>query len=616
MLAVVADSSDEASTLIISTGYALPTPPRHVAVTANAGLVDNQGTVRAPYTRGLLIEVSMVPGTGGVSAAAGRQAGATASTVALNTAFPTEIPAVNDRFCNQDDALFDQGYDSEGEQLYYDPVALDEDADDFVEEAIGSTPPQAIATALPPLPPLPSIVATTTASPVLDVKKLKVAELKVELRKRGRGVVGNKDVLIARLVAAIEANVPVASAAVAAAPREPGMGGLDVTARWLLLNHNPTPIAEPTNADGTLRPPTERDAPVNPKYRYDDQFVRDSFTGKTHKMKYMHESARKRRKPGQAPSRKETPVPRTKHRVRGGPNSSFLKKHDLDEHAHPMDWFNALMPMFPEDNLEDPLKANVKGDGVSKFSVSQWAAYSNTKATLANAGQKGHIFEGKFKPFTPHDIMKVIGVYVIDGLAPLPQLTLKMQPHSVQRTHGNDFIAKSIGSGYQQLQRSFRHFFGCQDPLTVPPPKEKCPNVKVDELFRWCRYIWKEAWELAENFSIDEQTCSMQGKSEYKTRCGKFKRIGDGIQTDCIADDGFTYDFYFRNEPVDTKWIDKGMCPMHARLLHMFGNLKEAGHRCKMDNLFNSVSLVRTGVVTWYCKRSWMGRGPTRLDER
>ena len=54
-------------------------------------------------------------------------------------------------------------------------------------------------------------------------------------------------------------------------------------------------------------------------------------------------------------------MPRTKHRVRGGPNSVFLKKNDLDEHAHPMDWFNALMPMFPEDNLEDPVKAKMKG---------------------------------------------------------------------------------------------------------------------------------------------------------------------------------------------------------------------------------------------------------------
>jgi len=96
--AAVADSADEASLLIISTGYALPTPPRHVDVAATAGLVENQGTVSAPDTRGLLIEVPMVPGTGGVSVATGRQAEATASTVALNMAFLTKIPAVSDHF--------------------------------------------------------------------------------------------------------------------------------------------------------------------------------------------------------------------------------------------------------------------------------------------------------------------------------------------------------------------------------------------------------------------------------------------------------------------------------------------------------------------------------------
>ena len=93
--------------------------------------------------------------------------------------------------------------------------------------------------------------------------------------------------------------------------------------------------------------------------------------------------------------------------------------------------------------------------------------------------------------------------------------------------------------------------------------------------------------------SVDEQTCKMQGKCEYKTRCGKFKRLGDGLQTNCIADDGFTYDFYFRNEPVPKKWLDVGMCPMHARLLHMFENLPDVGHSAKMDNLFVSVNLAR-----------------------
>jgi len=125
-----------------------------------------------------------VPGLGGLGVNAREQAEVSVSTAAQITQFPTEIPSVNDRFCNHNDALFDQGYDSEGQQLYYNPVALDGDADDLDEEAITCTPPQPIVNALPPLSPP---VAGVPESLVLDVKKLKVVELKIELRKRGRG---------------------------------------------------------------------------------------------------------------------------------------------------------------------------------------------------------------------------------------------------------------------------------------------------------------------------------------------------------------------------------------------------------------------------------------------
>jgi hypothetical protein len=36
---------------------------------------------------------------------------------------------------------------------------------------------------------------------------------------------------------------------------------------------------------------------------------------------------------------------------------------------------------------------------------------------------------------------------------------------------------------------------------------------------------------------------------------------------------------------------------MHCRLLHMFMNLHESGHRCKMDNLFNSVKLAQAAYL-------------------
>ena len=103
---------------------------------ANAGLLENPGTMGPQNTRNVLLEVPKVPGMGRVSAATGRQAGATVSTVALNTPFPTQTLQRNDQFSNHDEALYDQGFDSEGERMFYNPVALYEDADDFLDQAI------------------------------------------------------------------------------------------------------------------------------------------------------------------------------------------------------------------------------------------------------------------------------------------------------------------------------------------------------------------------------------------------------------------------------------------------------------------------------------------------
>jgi hypothetical protein len=484
-----------------------------------------------------------------------------------------------------------------------------DDADAYAEEPI--TP----AAQLPPLPPPP-----TQLTELIIRNSLNVSALKDELKKRGRQTGGNKSALIKRLVEAVNANVPVTENAV---KRHESMNGLDVTEEWIPLTKNPIPIAEPTNEDANLRPPTERDAPVNAKYEFMERFDRLSFSGTTKNMKYIDGA---KTSPCKKAIHKFTPQRMFRNepqpRKMGGPNEKFLKRHNLDERSHPMDWFTALMPLSEGSNLEDAAKANVTGDKTTKFSVANWAKYANTKASLVHAGQPGHKFEGKYKPLTPSDITKMMGLMILDGLFPSPQLEWKMQSQAKQRVHRNDFVASCIGSAHQQLYRTFRCFFACQDPLKIPPPKPSCPNVKVDEFFRWMRFIFAEAWELGENCSVDEQTCRMQGKSEYKTRCGKYKRIGDGIQADCIADDRYTYAFYFRNEPIDKKWTDKGMCPMHARLLHMFEKFPDVGHRVKMDNLFVSVNLAREAyalhnkvLIHGVIRQSQRGVPPVVLQE-
>jgi hypothetical protein len=277
------------------------------------------------------------------------------------------------------------------------------------------------------------------------------------------------------------------------------------------------PIPEPENADRSLRPLTEMDGTLNPKFAMKEKFIRGVFTGTNKKMRYMapleSPTARPPKKRVQrvwklTPTRKNIDVP-IEPRVLGGPNTNFLARYGLDKTSHPMDWFSAFMPMTPSMNKEDPAAANVKGDRTTKFAVSNWTGYSNAKAMLCNTGEPGSIYSGKFKPFKNEDISAMLGVYIINGLAPSPQLMQKMQDQEHQPTHGNDRIAAIIGPGWQQKHWSFRHFFASQDPMMMAPPKKQCPNFKVDELFRWLRHIWKEAWVLGKEFSNDEQSCKI-----------------------------------------------------------------------------------------------------------
>ena len=164
------------------------------------------------------------------------------------------------RFTNQDDALFDDGKDSKGSLPFYDDLVLDENEEHCEEEAISG------GLALPP--PAAAHASISEAMAVM----LNVAALKNELKKRGKGVSGNKLALVLRLTDVIRDGIPIQEEG--AVVRGAHLNDVDVTAHWRLLNKNPTPINKLTNKDASLRPPTERDAPINPKCGYDDQFDR------------------------------------------------------------------------------------------------------------------------------------------------------------------------------------------------------------------------------------------------------------------------------------------------------------------------------------------------------
>ncbi len=126
------------------------------------------------------------------------------------------------------------------------------------------------------------------------------------------------------------------------------------------------------------------------------------FTGTTEQMQYARPrgaSLSNQQKGDKSKKRKLSPVQQGRPSdgiepwVLGGPNTDFLKHYGLDEASHPMDWLTAFMPLTPDMNQEDLAKANVKGDGVSTFAVSNWMQYSNLKPQMVGAGKNGQVID-------------------------------------------------------------------------------------------------------------------------------------------------------------------------------------------------------------------------------
>ncbi len=172
-------------------------------------------------------------------------------------------------------------------------------------------------------------VVAPAAPHEVNVMRLLVTQLKEELRKRGYGTQGRKSDLQDCLKEAILLNVPVASGNEAS--RHDCMGGLDVTAKWVLLTWCGESVPKPNTVDADLWSSTRMNATMNPKYGFVETFDRIPFTGMMEKMQYHQPDGRsvnrsrqeKRRK--RADGRHSWPTMPVEPRVLGSPNSDFLK---------------------------------------------------------------------------------------------------------------------------------------------------------------------------------------------------------------------------------------------------------------------------------------------------
>jgi hypothetical protein len=415
-----------------------------------------------------------------------------------------------------------------------------------------------------------------------QIKKLTIPLLKEELRLRRIAFKASlkKDGLVEKLREALSQQAPkytqeqldALGAGVTTKKKEDGMTAFKVGAWWRELHPMEEQVDEPANeqfpeARAPTVPEEHRQIPVKPKYNYAEKWDRPPFQGSAH---------------GQ-------------ERLKGRANDAFVKAHNLDKDSSPVEFAEAFIPMF---KANKPPKPNPKKDPVIDvqnqhgryFSMEEAARVTNIRAERSFVGEATYKdkWEGRF---SVKETRQWLGLWVLNGISPSPSLDKKFDRNDM--ANFNPFVNANIASGSPRTRlKIFRAYFGMQDPDKPVPERKSSPLFKVLPIIKQIRKIGPVAWDCGKNIAVDEQTISMKGHHADKIRI-TFKRAGDGFMCDALCDDGFTYSIYFRNEPPPPKYTAMGLSPLHGRVMWLFDQLKDQGHRCRVDNLYMSAKFAK-----------------------
>ena len=104
-----------------------------------------------------------------------------------------------------------------------------------------------------------------------------------------------------------------------------------------------------------------------------------------------------------------------------------MKKYGLERLSHPEDWFDIFLPLTPKDNFDEIGDVDVTGDGRTKFAVSNWTIYTNVKGQMANTGEYGNPFAGRWSEFDNEKCRRFLGLIMLDGLNPSQKMTANVR---------------------------------------------------------------------------------------------------------------------------------------------------------------------------------------------
>ena len=114
------------------------------------------------------------------------------------------------------------------------------------------------------------------------------------------------------------------------------------------------------------------------------------------------------------------------------------------------------------------------------------------------------------------------------------------------------------------------------------------PLVKCEPMLSYVRMKWGRGWRPGKCLSLDEETMGFKGRSGLVVRI-KNKNEGDGLQVDCICDDGYTITFWFRSDQLPCA-RDGNTSDRDTRCAWLVDQLPGAWYHLYMDNLYTSLN--------------------------
>ena len=161
------------------------------------------------------------------------------------------------------------------------------------------------------------------------------------------------------------------------------------------------------------------------------------------------------------------------------------------------------------------------------MTIEEFQSWTNTKAMMENTGRRGVKYKF-FKDFTRKEMMAHLGMYLLHGISPTPQIEMKLISSLDEPLNGSNICNKIFGRAGMTRHKEFKTFFGCVSPLLLTPPSTYHPNWKLDPLLKHMMQVAKDGIHIGQSISVDEMDISFQNRHKDKQRV-TYKKGGNGF---------------------------------------------------------------------------------------